>query len=152
MRLTLRDEKILAELSLNTYSLNQIASTFFTSRKKASERMKKLYDAGLVKRIPHPFASSTGKAEFVYSTKPIKDVYAVPHSLMITDVKLSFLLSFPPCFKSEFYYPKQLNPKAVDLCGVIPDGISIIENVESGKRIVHFVEADCGTEMLKSKR
>ena len=152
MRLTLRDEKILAELSCNICSLGQIADAFFSSRKKACERMKKLFDAGLVKRVPCPFVAGGGKAEFIYSARPIRDVYTVPHSLMISDVRFAFLLSSMSEFKSEFYYPKQLGLKQASLCGLIPDGVIVIEGSVSGKKIVHFLEADCGSETLSSKK
>ncbi len=78
IRLWKRDYMILQQCYWNPHSSSQIAMEHFTSKKKASERLKRLFDAKLLDRFPGLCLFARGKAEYIYVTskrgeKELKD-------------------------------------------------------------------------------
>jgi hypothetical protein len=167
MRFTERDKRILTRLTCNKHTLSQIARQHFTSRKKAAERMKVLFDEGLVERIPQPFINK-GKGEYIYyisnqgkslnrtdhiskkSTDPYRNIYSVLHDLMITDIYLE-LISPVLGFNIDYYCPNHIAIRS-DLQYIIPDGLAVIEKNSTGKKLLIFIEADRSTEPLSSDK
>ena len=152
MRLTSRDQDILSLLSFNAYSLSILALLFFSSKKKAAQRMRMLFDARLVFRAQRPFLGGRGKAEYVYTAKPIKSVYSIPHSLIIGDVHVAMTVVQANGFLVEFFYPGSIGLMPNVLNGLIPDAVAVIKEVQSGKKLLHFIEADTGSESVSAKR
>ncbi len=168
--ITERDDRILIDLSNNVFSSKQIKERHFPSDKRASKRLKALYDSGLVRRFPQPFIKGRGKGEYIYflSVKgknlleqylgrkvslinPLKDVYSLPHRIMIGDFHITFEKLSSHDFSTHFYYPKECDISHGDLNGLVPDGIAIVEKISAKKAILHFLEADCSSEALMTK-
>lgn len=63
IRLWNRDYNVLDLISEAPYSVNQIAQLEFTSVKKASQRTKKYFDAGLAHRLAGPCDWPQGKGK-----------------------------------------------------------------------------------------
>ncbi len=163
---------ILSALLLTPCSTGQLANLHSKSRKKCSEKMKALYDLGLVRRFQQPFIEKRGKGEYIYflSKKgsailganngkrsyhlinPLKNIYSLPHTLAITDLNIALTQGGAPGFLCRFYYPRQLNIQASDFEGVLPDGSAVIEHKASHKKILHFLEVDLSTESLASDK
>ena len=153
MKLTRRDSLIIEILTNNAYSLSQIAIIYFNSNtKKGAERMKVLFDAGIVFRTQRPFVSGRGKAEYVYSAKPIKNVFSIPHSLIISDLHVSMIRAEAPGYSVAFSYPNSIGLVPEITRGLVPDGIVVIKSLKTGKKLLHFIEADTGSESITSKR
>lgn len=172
MTLTNRDREILRVLSHNAYSASQIAALYFTSNKKAAERLKSLFDSGFVNRFAQPFMEGRGKAEFIYclsrrgfelakglpgrfapaTVNPLRNVYSLPHRLMTGDFHVAVSKPAPKGFQAQFFYPAQLGMGAGGIGGLVPDGVLVIEQASTGKKLLHFVEADCGSETLRSQK
>ena len=153
LKLWRRDMEILGAISMCPHSVSQLAREFFSSKKKCSERMTKLFQAKLVQRIPMPNDTMKGKPEFVYyeKKKGVKMTYAgVLHSLGVVDFKLwiNSAIENTDSVKGCFHHGQK---HCDSLMGglFIPDGW--INLVKGDKKLLYFVEVDCGTESLTSK-
>jgi predicted transcriptional regulator len=169
MIITKRDRMILQELNNGILTTSQIAILFLLSKKKAATRMKKLHSSGLVKRIPNPFSNHHGRPEFIYYisgkgkaelpnnkgsvlTDPAKNIYLIPHRLLIRDIQTAFYQAASSDYTAKLYYPSNLGITSDELNGLIPDSIVSIEKLPTGKKILHYIEADCGSEPIRSSR
>jgi len=171
MKITNRKKKILTAVSYNIYGLSQLAEIYFTNKKKAAEAMKKLFDTGLVNRTFNPMHNSKGKPEYLYflagkgkkelernfgvrvdaTINPLRNVFSIPHRLLISDFHVSSACNAPDGFKARFLYPKQVHLTAELMNGLISDGIFTVERQETGKQLLHFLEADMGSESIAGR-
>jgi len=133
------------------HSKSHIARLYFSSQKKASERLKLLFDAGYVGRFHKPLLDVRGKPEFVYCEKgkAVRGFSRVSHALAVTDFNVVFLSWLWSCrdFSGKFFYASQF-PKGLFGGMLIPDGVFVLE--KDRKKLLYFLEVDCGTESLTS--
>ena len=168
MKNTNRDFHILKDCSLNIAPLSHIAMRHFPTTKKASRRMKMLFENGLVRRFVNPVNPGIGKGEYIYylSAKgrdvlrqqfnfhveyllnPLKDVYTIPHRLMVAEFQIALMADPPEDYKVTFHYLRGTQLRSADMGNIIPDGILIVEKLSTGKRLLMFIEIDLGTEPL----
>ena len=70
MQMTERDLNVLISLSRYHFlTLDQLRRLHFPNRVKAQQRLKKMYDAGIIGRTIRPTIITSGKAEYVYFLK-----------------------------------------------------------------------------------
>jgi len=168
MKITNRDVNIFLDCSNNIVPSSHLARRYFPSQKKCSHRMKELYEEGYVKRFASPFVSGNGKGEFIYYSSakgrdvlrqqydrdtgyllnPLKDAYTIPHRLMVAEFQTASMFKQDDDYKASFLYPRETKLRAIDMGGLIPDGILVVEKLSISKALLMFLEVDMGTEPL----
>jgi hypothetical protein len=177
IQLWFRDYKILGVCNLSPHSLTQIHLEHFTTRKKASERAKKLFDNGLLIRFPGLCLYEKGRAEYIYMTSrkginvlrewDIEGLYTantryvnrnrykkhIKHFHYINQFRIIIEKTFHPdnVISSKFYYTKQIIGHGLDQCSLRPDAMFTLEHKKAKKKLLHFLEIDMGTESMKKK-
>jgi len=150
IRLWKRDYDILRDLEHGLYSSGQLARLYFSSAKKCAERMKRLYDAGLVGRFPRPLLNVRGKPEFVYcgKGKTVRGFSKVEHGLAASEFYvlwkewLGGVKGLDGVFSFDDTLPRLFGG------ALIPDGVFVLSR--GSKKLLFFVEVDCGSESLSS--
>ena len=171
IRLWARGYRVLSLISQAPYSVSQIAELEFTSVKKASQRTKKYFDAGMAHRLAGPCDCPQGKGEFIYwvsnkgrsivSGGSAKAFYGsanvrqwsaarINHQLQINQFHVSMELFCRQAknLKCEFFHSCRHSGGLREM-GLIPDAILILRNERLKKRLLHFVEVDLGTEPIQ---
>ncbi|MFH1803069.1 MAG: hypothetical protein ABH864_06520 [archaeon] len=148
LRLWKRDYEVLKLLDSGLFGSGQLSRLFFSSRKKCSERMKKLFRAGLVGRFQRPLLDVRGKPEFVYCKKgkSVRGLFKVEHCLAVSEffVLWKTWLKAVGSLVGEFFFEGVL-PGLLD-GSLVPDSVCVLRC--GGKELLFFVEVDCGTESL----
>jgi hypothetical protein len=150
IRLWERDYCIISDLEHGLCTTTQVSRLYFSSNnKKASERLKLLFEHGLVGRFPKPLLDVRGKPEFVYCKKGrvVRGYAKVNHSLAVSEFRIAFLLWLRSCkdFSGSFFYASQL-PDSLFGGSLVADGIFILE--KGVKKLLYFFECDLGFESL----
>lgn len=165
-----RGYRVLSMLS-NPHSTSQIATLEFSSRKKASETLKRLFDAGLVNRTPRPVENARGKTEYVHwlSQKGAKVVFEsgydscrhltqirqwsiarLEHQLLANDFRIVVHLF---CGKYPNLQYQVVNHRTAQLLvrstRLIPDDIILIHKTSMNKTLLFFIEIDLAVESIK---
>lgn len=152
IRLWKRDYEIIEDLRSGLYSASQLAKLYFSSHKKAAERLMLYFRAGLVGRFAKPLLDVRGKPEFVYCEKGKRQARSfswINHALAVSDFRVWFLLGLKKCegFGGLFLVGKGL-PTEIDKGLVIPDFVFVLE--KEGKKLLYLGEVDLGSESLLS--
>ena len=146
-----RDYRIINDLEHGLYSTGQLEQLYFPSRKKCSERMKRLFSAGFVSRFSKPLLDVRGKPEFVYCKKGkvVRGFVRVNHALAVSDFRVSFLLWLKSNkkFCGDFFYCSQL-PGNLLGGSLKPDAVCTVQNNKTCKKLLYLVEVDLGSESL----
>ena len=153
IRLWKRDYDIIEDIKHGFYTTSQLAKLYFSSRKKAAERLKLLFKAGLTDRFQAPLNDVRGKPEYVYCSKSgkiPKNYSHVKHNLAITDfyVWLIEKTKQDRDMVAKFYFGTTLEDKALLGGLLLPDALFILE--KGDKKLLYFAEIDLGTETLRS--
>lgn len=153
IRLWKRDYDIIETLKQGIYTTSQLAKLYFSNCKKAAERLKSLFKAGLTDRFQAPLDDARGKPEYIYCSKNgkiPKNYSHVKHSLSITDfyVWLIEKTKQEQNMAAKFYYGTTLEDKVLLGGLLLPDAFFVLE--KGDKRLLYFVEIDLGTETLRS--
>lgn len=153
IRLWKRDYDIIENIKDGFFTTRQLAKLYFSSQKKAAERLKSFLKAGLADRFQAPLDEAKGKPEYVYCKKGgkiPKNYSHVKHSLAITDfyVWLIEKIKQHQDVIAKFYYGTTLEDNGLHGGLLLPDAFFILEKAD--KKLLYFVEIDLGTETLRS--
>lgn len=153
IRLWKRDYDIIENLKNGLFTTGQLAKLFFSSQKKAAERLILLFKAGLADRFQAPLDEAKGKPEYVYCKKNgkiPKNYSHIKHSLAITDFYVWLIEKTKQVqdMVAKFYYGTTLEDKGLHGGLLLPDAFFVLEKAD--KKLLYFVEIDLGTETLRS--
>lgn len=153
IRTWMRDHRIGADLISSYYTTTQIARLYFPNKKKAAERLHKLFKAGCLARFPKTINDMRAKPEYIYTLphnlKKRKTHASINHELAISDVRVWMELSFrlQQIFEGYFIKPTDTALK-LDDGRIVPDYMALLK--KGDKKALYFGEVDLGNESLTS--
>lgn len=159
-----RDYEILKDLR-HPHTIFQIARLYFPSVKKASARLKKLRDDGLVLCLHRPSLLERGRQQYVYllskkgadivnenfgmeSSSCFAKAKNIEHSLAVSDFRVAVMLAVRSLknVKVEFMFGNEI-VKMMNY-GIMPDALMVA--MKDNKKLLNFIEIDTGVEPLMS--
>jgi len=159
-------------------STSQIKELMFPTLQKAQTRLKRVWEAGLVKRFQYPvLLIEGGKGEYIYhkGRKPKLSFTGLLHTLQLNDLRIAFelacknsarvnMVGFIPEYRA-VVDEKGLIKRVVEDVAMardqdgsgqekrfIPDAVTCLENPANKKKILLFIELDLATEKLVSEK
>lgn len=169
--LTERDLKVPELVKDYKYlTTTQLWTLLYPSKQKAQTRLKKVWKCGLVKRFAYPvLVVEGGRGEYVYHLcdLPKMSFSKLEHTIKLNDIRIAFVKACQESRKIKLVgfipeYKKKAIGKAATRdsgysrtekkSGIQPDGILCLENQDSKKRALFFIELDLGTERIKTSR
>ncbi len=149
IRLSSRDQQVLRTLQVSPHTTWQLARLYFPNRKKASERLNRLYQNRYLRRLERPVLPINGRPEYIYfcSKRQLSPSYSsVEHTLAIAEFHTRFItwLYHQPLLTGHFLFQSEFLP--LNDGSLIPDACFIVANME--RQLLFFLEIDRGTETL----